>query len=131
MKIQFILGFILFSFQFFAQSKNMVVEDSVNTVTEILPEFPGGPSKMYEYFSKNINWPTIDFAQEIKTKTYVEFVVDKEGEIKNVKIFKSIHPAIDAEVIRVVKEMPKWSPGMKQGEPVDMKFTIPFNVHYG
>ena len=131
MKIQFILGFILFSFQSFAQSKNTIVEDSVSTVSEILPEFPGGPSMMYEYFSKNINWPTIDFTQEIKTKTYVEFDVDKKGKIKNVKIIKSIHSAIDAEVIRVVKEMPKWSPGTKQGKPVDMKYTIPFNVYYG
>lgn len=89
------------------------------------PDFPGGMAKMYEYLQKNAKYPDMEFDAGIQGKVYVEFVVDKDGSVEDVKIRRGVSAGLDKEALRAVKSMPKWSPGKMNGKPVKCRFTIP------
>ncbi len=92
---------------------------------EQLPEFPGGPQALFKYLSDNICYPKGAFDASIQGRVIVQFVVDKDGTIRDAKIVRSVDPALDAEAQRVIYSMPKWIPGRQNGEAVAMKYTLP------
>lgn len=94
-------------------------------VVEEMPEFVGGIEKLYEYLSKNINYPELAKENGIQGKIFIQFVVWKDGSIRNVKVVKGVHNTLDKEALRVVNEMPKWKPGKQRGKNVNAKFTLP------
>ena len=94
-------------------------------VVEQMPQFPGGPSALFEYLSKNIKYPEEAEHADIQGRVLVSFVVEKDGSITNAKVRKSIDSALDAEALRVVNAMPKWTAGKQGGEPMRVKYTIP------
>jgi TonB family protein len=63
----------------------------------------------------------------ITGKVYVQFVIGKDGAVTNVKVMRSVDPYLDAEALRVIKAMPKWSPGEQRGKPVKVLFQLPVN----
>ncbi|MDR0874372.1 MAG: TonB family protein [Prevotellaceae bacterium] len=89
-----------------------------------MPHFPGGDSILMKYISKNFYYPQ----NNIKGEVLVGFVVNEEGKIKNVKVVKGLDPECDAETVRFIKRMPKWIPGVLNGEAVSVyyEFPIPF-----
>ena len=87
--------------------------------------FRGGPQALRQYLEENVDLSVIDGTTDIQGRVVVSFVVEKDGEITNAKVVKSVHPALDAEALRVVNSMPKWTPGMQKGEPVRVKYTVP------
>jgi protein TonB len=89
------------------------------------PDFPGGMAKMYEYLQKTTKYPDMEFDAGIQGKVYIEFVVDKDGSVEDVKVRRGVSPGLDKEAMRAVKSMPKWSPGKMNGKPVKCRFTIP------
>lgn len=89
------------------------------------PDFPGGMGKMYEYLQKNTKYPDMEFDAGIQGKVFVEFVVDKDGSVEDVKVRRGVSPGLDKEAVRAVKSMPKWSPGKMNGKAVKCRFTIP------
>ena len=99
--------------------------DSIFEVVEESPSFPGGVAKLYEFLSKQLRYPEMAKENGIQGKVFVQFVVCKDGSIKDVKVIKSIHNILDKEASRVVKRMPKWSPGKQRGKAVNTKFTLP------
>lgn len=100
-------------------------KDYVFDVVEQMPSFPGGMGALMQYLSSNIKYPKE--AENIggQGRVITTFVVEKDGSISDVRFSKSVHPALDAEAIRVVKDMPKWIPGKQGGEPVRVKYTLP------
>jgi TonB family protein len=78
--------------------------------------------------NKKIKYPEMALATGIEGKVYVEFIVDTEGEITNVKIKRSVHEDLDAEALRAVKSLPKMVPGKQLDKPVNVRYTIP--VHF-
>lgn len=92
---------------------------------EIMPLFPGGNKEMIKFFGDNIKYPEAAKKAKIQGRVIVTFTVTKDGNIENAKVVRSVHPALDAEALRVVKLMPKWTPGMQFGKPVDVKYTVP------
>ena len=100
-------------------------EDEIFTIVEEKPSFPGGPAELQKYLAKNIRYP--DFAKEnqIKGTCALEFVVEKDGSITDIKILKDIGGGCGDEAVRVVKSMPKWAPGKQRGKAVRVKFTLP------
>ncbi len=92
---------------------------------ERMPEFPGGQVALVKYLSKNIKYPARAKADSISGRVLVSFVVDKSGAVKDPKIVKSLHADCDEEALRVVRSMPQWTPGEKNGEKVDVLFTLP------
>lgn len=101
-------------------------EDPFNVV-EDMPAFPGGMEAMIQFISSNIKYPADAKKQKVDGRVLVNFVVEKDGSITEVKVIKPAFPSLDAEAIRVVKAMPKWKPGYQNGKAVRVKFTMPIN----
>ena len=89
--------------------------------------FPGGPAAMNQWLSQNIRYPAAAQENNIQGKVTVQFVVELNGSISNVVVVRGVDPNLDKEAVRVVKSMPKWTPGMQNGRPVRSKFTLPVN----
>jgi TonB family protein len=98
---------------------------SVYTTVEQMPEFPGGTEAMMKFIGENLKYPPEAIKQKISGRVLVNFIVGKDGKIKNVKVIRGIGLACDEEAIRVVNAMPAWIPGKQKGEPVDVRFTLP------
>jgi periplasmic protein TonB len=101
------------------------VDENVYDFVEKQPSFPGGEAELQAYLSKNIKYP--QFAQEssIQGRVYVQFVVERDGSITDVKTVKDIGGGCGKEAERVVRSMPKWSAGEQNGRAVRVKFTVP------
>ena len=106
------------------EEEEEIDEDEVFTIVESMPEIPGG---MPQYLGKNVKFPPAAKANGISGKVYINFVVGKDGVIRNVKILRGVHDLLDKEAIRVVKAMPKWKPGKQRGKPVSVSFNLPIN----
>lgn len=106
-----------------------VKEEEIFTVVENEPEFPGGMEALYKYLAQNIKYPQLARENGITGKVYVTFVVEKDGTIANPKILRDIGGGCGAEAIRVVKAMPKWSPGKQRGKAVRVQFNLPVNFN--
>ena len=115
----------------YLEPDTIVFIDSIFDVVEEDPVFPGGEKKLYEFLSKNLRYPEMAKENSIQGKVYVQFVVWKDGSIKDVKIVKGIHKTLDKEAFRVVNKMPKWRPGKQLGKVVNTKFTIPIKFKLG
>ncbi len=98
--------------------------DAFNVV-EQMPQFPGGEIELMKFLSENVKYP--EAAEETGTqgRVIVQFIVEADGSITNVKVVKNVSDEIDAEAVRVINAMPKWKPGMQKGQPVRVKYTIP------
>ena len=100
-------------------------ETKVFDVVEQMPSFPGGPSALFEYLSKNIKYPAVAEENGVQGRVIVTFVVERDGSITDVKVVKSVDPSLDKEAQRVVKSMPRWIPGKQNGQAVRVKYTVP------
>lgn len=94
---------------------------------EKMPEYKGGLKKLFKYLTDNIKYPDDARRAGIEGKVHVQFVVNKKGEIKDVKILRGVNKWLDEEAIRVVKGMPNWTPGKQHGKPVSVYYTLPIN----
>ena len=103
-------------------------ENAVFMVVEKMPEFPGGQQALFNYLSKHVNYPKAAQEQAIEGRVICQFIVEKDGSINNVTVVHtSGNESLDKEAIRVIQSMPKWKPGLMQGKPVRVKYTIPIN----
>lgn len=94
-------------------------------VVEDVPHFPGGIQALSEYISSNILYPKKALKKKISGKVMVRFLVDKQGNIKDVAIEKGVDSLLDQEALRVVSNMPKWKPGEQRGKPVGVTLSVP------
>jgi len=90
-----------------------------------MPEPAGGFAAMYAFLKSNLAYPEIPRINGIGGQVWVEFVVEKDGGISNVKVLAGVHPELDKEAVRVVKMLPKWTPGEQLGKPVRCLYRIP------
>ena len=104
-------------------------ETQIFTVVENEPEFPGGMEALYKYLAQNIKYPQLARDNGITGKVYVTFVVERDGSIANPKVLRDIGGGCGAEAIRVVKAMPKWTPGKQRGKAVRVQFNLPVNFN--
>jgi len=104
-----------------------VVEEEVFDLAAVQeqPEFPGGMEKMYEFMGKMQKYPDMEYEAGIQGKVYVQFTVAKDGSIEEAKVLRSVSAGLDKEAMRLVKSMPKWSPGKMGGKPVKCRFNLP------
>ena len=103
-------------------------EDQVYMIVEEMPEFPGGELELRKYSAEHVIYPQDAKDEKHQGKAFVKFVIDKNGDVKDVKIARGTGcESIDNEAIRVVKSMPKWKPGKQRGQYVNVSFTVPIN----
>lgn len=109
-----------------AVEEELPVEDEIFEVVEDKPEFSdGGAVGLMRYLSTNIKYPTIPQENGVQGKVTVQFVVNKDGSIVDVKVLRGVDPYLDREALRVISSMPRWKPGKQRGVPVRCKFTVP------
>lgn len=107
------------------------VEEPILDFVEVEPSFPGGAGAMTEWITNEVDYPELAREMGEQGIVYVKFVVNKDGSIQDVSIRKGVSDALDAEAKRVVKKMPRWTPGEQAGKPVRVNFTLPIHFRLG
>lgn len=94
-------------------------------VVEDVPQFPGGAIELMKFLQRNLKYPPAVQERKIQGKVVAEFIVNKDGSLTDVKVAKSLHPLCDREVLRVLRMMPRWTPGIQNDQPCRTKVCIP------
>lgn len=112
------------------QTDSKIVEDSnqIYTAVEVKPDFPGGIQKFYDFVGKNYRVPE---GEELKGKVFVQFVVEKDGTLTDIKVVRDLGYGTGKEAIRVLQKSPKWKPGIQNGRPVRVLYSLPISIVSG
>ena len=97
------------------------------TVKDVLPKFPGGEKAFGQFISTNLKYPPEARSWGISGKVVITYIVEKDGSLTDLKVISSPHHALDEEALRVLRRSPKWEPGIQNGIPVRVKYTLPVN----
>jgi len=100
------------------------INNTVFLVVDEMPRFPGGETELMKFIAINMKYPEQAKADKAQGEVMVNFVVKSNGKIENPKIIKKVHPALDAEAIRIVNTLPDWKPGKQDGKTVDVSYTV-------
>lgn len=100
-------------------------EEMVYDMPEQMPEFPGGADALEQFINDNIKYPPEAKEKRIQGKVYVQFIVEKDGTLSEIKIRRGAHELLNEEALRVIKLMPDWKPGSMRGKKVRVRYTIP------
>ena len=109
----------------YATKEPVIDEPAPLPLAEVMPEFKGGLEKLFEYLGNNLKYPASEKNAGIQGTVYLQFVVGKKGEIKDVKILRGVSKLIDKEALRVLKAMPRWKPGKQSGRTVSVIYNLP------
>ena len=101
------------------------VATKVFDVVEEMPSFPGGNGALMSYLNSNVKYPVVAQENGVQGRVIISFVVERDGSISDVKVARSVDPSLDREAQRVVKSMPRWTPGKQNGQTVRVKYTVP------
>lgn len=107
------------------QSLSASSSGQVYDIVEQMPSFPGGQSALFQYLSKNIQYPKLCEEHGIQGRVICSYIVEEDGSITDVQVRKSVHPSLDKEAVRVIQSMPKWNPGKENGLPVRVRYNLP------
>jgi protein TonB len=110
------------------ESNNKVTEEDPNkifTSVEQVPEFPGGLDAFGRFLGKNIHYPAVARENGTQGRVIVSFVCEKDGSLTDVKVARGIGDGCDEEAVRVIKSSPKWKPGIQNGRPVRVAYSVP------
>ncbi|AWV98910.1 TonB family protein [Arcticibacterium luteifluviistationis] len=99
--------------------------NEIFTAVENNPEFPGGANEMYKHIAREITYPAAAQTARIEGRVFVKFVVRKDGSVGSPEVLKGLGFGCDEEAIRIINEMPTWNPGIQNGKPVNVYFTMP------
>lgn len=102
--------------------------EEIFTIVEQQPEPPGGFSAFYTYVGQNLKYPKLALRSNIQGRVYIQFVVEKDGSLTDIKTMKGIGGGCDEEACRIIGNAPKWKPGKQRGQPVRVKMIIP--IHF-
>lgn len=100
-------------------------EQQIFMVVDLMPEFPGGEANLNKYLAENIINPQMAKENGIQGRVFVTFVVERDGSVTDVRVLRGIGGGCDEEAVRVVKGMPKWTPGKYGGEAVRVQYNLP------
>ena len=100
-------------------------ENKVFDIVEQQPLFPGGPAALMMYLSENTKYPVVAQENGVQGRVTVQFVVVKDGSISDVHVLRGVDPSLDKEAVRVVKSMPRWTPGKQNGITVRVNYRVP------
>lgn len=95
------------------------------TVVDVMPQYPGGDHELLKFIAQSIKYPTDAQEAGVQGRVICSFVVDKKGNIVEPKIIRGIDPSLDAEALRVIGMMPRWTPGRQDGKAVRVLYTVP------
>ncbi len=131
MKTPFLLSLFFLSLTTFSQTTPAASDTSKQEPAVIIVEeqavFPGGNSEMYKFIGNNFKYPKLEEKAGIQGTIYLTFVIERDGSISSIQLLKGIPlgPGLNAEAIRVVSIMPKWTPAKNNGRVVRQQFNLP------
>jgi len=96
---------------------------------DIRPEFPGGKQALFKFIIDNVKYPKEAIKENITGKVFINFIIDKNGDVREVSLKQGVHELLDNEALRVVSLLPAWTPGEKDGKKVNVAFSIPINFN--
>ncbi len=102
-----------------------VAEETIFTIVEDDPVFPGGQAALMQYLQSNLRYPTMAREAGIQGTVFVTFVVERDGSITDVRVLRGVGGGLDEEAVRVVRGMPRWTPGRQRGQAVRVQFNLP------
>jgi len=111
--------------------------EKIYSLADVMPEFPGGENAFRNYIISSIQYPEDAVEEGIIGRVFVSFVVSKNGEVANAEVVRGVHESIDIEALRIINSLPSWKPGVKNGEIVNIRYTVPitfemnFTQHHG
>src|SRR5690606_32579163 len=103
-------------------------ENKIYTAVEVRPDFPGGMTQFYKYVEKNYRVPE---GEELNGRIMVQFVVEKDGSLTDIKVVRDLGYGTGKEAERMLKKSPKWKPGIQNGRPVRVYYTLPIIIKTG
>ncbi len=122
---------VLFSLNLVAQdTKNETGNTTPTVKPEQYPEYPGGANALSSHIAKNMVYPKSAADNGIQGRVFIRFVVTETGAVDKVEVLKGVDPLLDKEAVRVVKTLKDFKPGLKNGKPVAVSYTLPiaFNL---
>lgn len=96
-------------------------------IVETMPEFPGGIEAFYKYIGNNMDYPSAARRMGIEGRVFVQFVIDKDGNVTEATAVRGIGAGCDEEAVRVLENAPKWNPGKQRGRAVKVRMIVPIN----
>ena len=96
---------------------------------EVMPEYPGGIQKFYDYISKSYNYPAAAKEQGVSGRVILSFVVEKDGSLTDIKVLRDLGMGTGEEAKRVLLKGKKWNPGVQNGRPVRVSYTLPISLN--
>lgn len=106
-------------------------DHNIYTIVEEMPSFPGGEKARDRFLAEKINYPERARNAGIQGTIYLQFIIDRSGSVKDVKVLRGIGGGCDEEAVRVITMMPKWIPGKQNGKTVNVKFDMPIYFKLG
>jgi len=122
----------IIAFVFLAISINVKAQEKSEVLDypEEIASFVGGNAELMKYLQDSIKYPTECGDSCLSGKVYIQFVIEKDGSVSNVKCIRGMAKIYDDAAIKCVENMPKWIPARQNGKPVRSKFTLPFRYRY-
>ena len=99
------------------------------TAVEVATTFAGGMKKFYEYVGDNYNYPEAAQKNKVKGRLLLQFVVEKDGSLSDSQVLQDLKYGTGEEAVRMLKNSPKWKPGIQNGKPVRVQFTLPIQLN--
>ncbi|GAC1302436.1 MAG: hypothetical protein NVSMB24_07040 [Mucilaginibacter sp.] len=106
---------------------NIPVVNAPDPFFEPWPQYPGGTSSLYQYFTAHFKYPSTARKHNIQGRVLLSFIVEKDGSITNARVERGVTDELDNEALRLVNRSPKWKPGILNGKPVRVQRTLPVN----
>ena len=107
------------------QDKVAKGNSEVYDMVEQAPQFPGGPQALMKWIGENVRYPVAAQEAGVQGRVICQFVIQADGTVGETKILRGVSPELDAEALRIVKAMPAWTPGMQDGQAVNVRYTLP------
>jgi periplasmic protein TonB len=120
----FIFSFLLV-LAFFASAQEKTINQKVYSEVDEMPVFKGGQEALMKFLQDNIVYPEEAKKSGFQGKVFISFVIDELGVVRESRIARGVNPDLDKEALRVVKLLPEWVPGKKEGKPVKVEMTLP------
>ena len=108
--------------------KDTATDDKVYEVCEQMPIFEGGDAALLKYLGENLKLPEEYKERGMQGRLVIGFIVEKDGSLTDVKVLRPVDIDLDAEVLRLVKGMPKWIPGRHNGQRVRVRYLLPIHI---
>ena len=108
--------------------KDTTTDDKVYEVCEQMPTYEGGDAALLKYITDSVKYPELAKKHGVQGRVVIGFIVEKDGSLTDVKVLRHVDIALDAEVLRVVKGMPKWIPGRHNGQRVRVRYLLPIHI---